>query len=200
MLKIYGDLRSGNCYKVRLLLALIASEHQWVHVDMLRTDAQDEKILALNPSGKIPVLQLHDGRILCESNAIVSYLAEGTSLVPMGNFERAKMFEWLFFEQYSLEPYIAVARFIQTFLGMPDSRLDEYKALHERGYKALDLMNSALAKSEYFLGDSLSVADLSLFAYSHVAHEGGYELANYSNLQRWIMSIQEQDGFVSIGE
>lgn len=176
MYQVYGDMQSGNCYKIKLLLQLLEIEHKWHHVDILAGDAQTPDFIAMNPNGKIPVLQINADECLSESNAILNYLAEGTDLLPSNRLERARVLQWQFFEQYSHEPYIAVARYINLYLGLPDSRLDEYKAKQEGGHKALSVMEEQLSRSSFLVGDSLTIADISLFAYTHVAHEGGFDL------------------------
>ncbi|MES8741509.1 glutathione S-transferase N-terminal domain-containing protein, partial [Cutibacterium acnes] len=125
-MKVYGDIQSGNCYKVKLLLSFLGIEHEWCDVNILKGDTKTAEFLSINPNGKIPVVVLDDGRCLSESNAILGYFADGTALIPSDKYEKAKMYEWLFFEQYSHEPFIAVARFIQKYQGMPYSRLEEY--------------------------------------------------------------------------
>lgn len=195
---VYGDLQSGNCLKVKLLLEFLRIEYQWKHVSILDGETQIPEFLALNPNGKIPTVVFNDGRTLCESNAILSYFSEGTSYLPTDLYEKSKVYEWLFFEQYSHEPYIAVARFIQKYLGMPDSRLDEYYSLQSGGYKALQIMEQQLSKSSFLVGDTISIADISLYAYTHVAHEGGFDLFAYPNIERWIKSINCLDGYVGM--
>ena len=123
-MKVYGDIRSGNCYKLKLLASLLSIDHEWVHVDIMAGGTRAPEFLAMNPNGKIPVLELDDGRYLSESNAILNYLAADTELLPQDNFEKAKVFQWQFFEQYSHEPYLAVARFIAKYLGLPDDSRD----------------------------------------------------------------------------
>lgn len=145
MFKVYGDSQSGNCYKVQLLLHHLGIEHHWIEVDILAGDTHSAGFLAMNPNGKIPLLQLPSGEYLAESNAILNYLAHGTRYLPDDRLERARVLSWQFFEQYSHEPYIAVARFIARYLGLPESRRAEYEARQAGGHRALAVMEHALA-------------------------------------------------------
>lgn len=199
-LTIYGDIQSGNCYKVKLVLSLLGIEHKWQHIDILRGDTKQADFLARNPNGKIPVAQLPDNRVLTESNAIIHYLASGSRLIPEDPFTHAQMLSWQFFEQYSHEPYIAVARFIQFYQGMPADRQEEYQKLQPKGYKALDVVEKQLAQTPYLCGQSLSLADISLYAYTHVAHQGGFELQRYPAIQRWIKQIQQEPAYVGMSD
>lgn len=198
MLTVYGDIMSGNCYKVKLLMQLLTLEHDWRHVDVLAGEAQSAEFKAMSPNAKIPVLVLDDGQSLCESNAILNYLAEGSAFLPRGGLERARVLQWQFFEQYSHEPYIAVARFIQRYLGMPADRIDEYHAKHEGGYRALDVMEQQLSQFEFLVGESLTIADISLYAYTHVADEGGFELSAYPKVRAWLSRIAENPAYVGM--
>ncbi|NGN96189.1 glutathione S-transferase family protein [Grimontia sp. S25] len=195
---VYGDMKSGNCLKVKLILSFLDIEHDWQHVDILKGETKTAEFLAVNPNGKIPAVVLDDGRVLSESNAILGYFAEGTSYLPTDNFLKAKVYEWLFFEQYSHEPFIAVARFIQKYQGMPAERLDEYHSLQAGGHKALKLMDQQLGKSAFLVGDTMTIADISLYAYTHVAHEGGFSLENYLNILRWINAITDSERYVGM--
>ncbi|WP_318513250.1 glutathione S-transferase family protein [Photobacterium leiognathi] len=186
---VYGDLQSGNCLKVKLLLSLLGIEHQWQHINILENETHTPEFLALNPNGKIPVVVLDDGRVLYESDAILSYFSEDTPHLPQDSFLKAKVFQWLFFEQYSHEPYIAVARYIQVYLGMPADRVEQYEALHAKGYKALDVMEQQLAQTPYLVGDAVTIADIALYAYTHVADEGGYDLRGYPHIKRWLKAV-----------
>jgi glutathione S-transferase len=197
-MKVYGDSRSGNCYKIKLLAALVGIPHQWVHVDVIAGDTRTEEFLAKNPNGKVPVLELDDGRLLWESNAIIDYLATGTVFLPQDSFLRAQVLQWQFFEQYSHEPYIAVARFIAKYLGMPDERRDEYDAKQPGGHKALAVMESHLSVNPYLVGAHLSVADISLYGYTHVAHEGGFDLSGYPAIRAWLARIQAEPRYVGM--
>ncbi|HHX8522951.1 TPA: glutathione S-transferase family protein [Vibrio diabolicus] len=195
---VYGDLQSGNCLKVKMLLSFLEIEHEWKHINILEKETQTKEFLALNPNGKIPTVVLGNGQVLCESNAILSYFAEDTPFMPQDRFTKAKVFEWLFFEQYSHEPYIAVARFIQKYQGMPAARLEEYNSLQTGGNKALQIMESQLGKSNYLVGETVTIADIALYAYTHVAHEGGFSLDNYPNISRWVDRIASIKGYVGM--
>ncbi|MDC5004835.1 glutathione S-transferase family protein [Acinetobacter baumannii] len=197
---IYGDVDSGNCYKIKLLLSLLNINHRWIHVDILNKDIQTAEFLSLNPNGKIPVLVLDDGRVLSESNAILGYLAEGTELIPADPYMKAKMYQWMFFEQYSHEPFIAVARFINKYLGLPPERIEEYHKLQPKGHKALSIMNKALVEHDYLVGNKFTIADIALYAYTHVAEEGGFDLKLYPNIQEWCQRIQKCPKYVSMVE
>ena len=198
MYQVYGDMQSGNCYKIKLLLQFLEIEHQWHHVDILAGDTQVADFIAMNANGKIPVLQINDDECLSESNAILNYLAEGTSLLPRGRLERARVLQWQFFEQYSHEPYIAVARYINLYLGLPEDRLGEYQAKQAGGHKALAVMEKQLTQSEFLVGNSLTIADISLFAYTHVAHEGGFDLSGYPKILDWIHRIKATPQFIAM--
>jgi glutathione S-transferase len=197
-MKIYGDYQSGNCYKIALVCALLDIEHEWVPVDILAGETRTADFLQLNPNGKIPLLELNDGRTLSESNAIINFLAAGSSLLPVERFDLAKVQQWQFFEQYSHEPYIAVARFIARYLGLPQERRAEYEAKQVGGYKALAVMERQLQQTSYLAGNMLTTADLSLYAYTHVADEGGFDLSDYPAVQAWIARIKQQPGYVSM--
>lgn len=194
-MKFYGDSQSGNCYKLQLVASLLNIPYEWIELDIKNGDTRTESFLKLNPNGKIPILELEDGRVLSESNAILNFLAEGSELVPKDPFERAKVLQWQFFEQYSHEPYIAVARFIQHYLGIPKERRLEYESKQVGGHKALQVMEQQLGKTSFLVGDHISIADISLFAYTHVAHEGGFELSNYPNILNWIQRIKALNRF-----
>ena len=200
MLKVYGDIQSGNCYKVKLLLALLNIEHQWCHIDILKQESQSPDYLAKNPNGKIPLLELDSGEFIAESNAILNYLADGTALLPSDKLTRAKVLQWQFFEQYSHEPYIAVARFINKYLGLPEDRLADYHSKQAGGNKALSVMEQQLAQTPYLVGDSLTIADISLYGYTHVADEGGFDLSKYPAILRWINNIQTQKNYLSMNK
>ncbi|MGR5322176.1 glutathione S-transferase family protein [Vibrio sp. DNB22_19_1] len=195
---VYGDLQSGNCLKVKLLLSFLEIEHEWKHVNILEKETQTPEFLTLNPNGKIPTVVLNNGQVLSESNAILSYFAESTAFLPETRFEKAKVFEWLFFEQYSHEPYIAVARFIQKYQDMPEERIDEYNSLQSGGNKALQIMESQLGKSSFLVGDCVTIADIALYAYTHVAHEGGFSLDSFPNIVKWLGRVSSMKGYVGM--
>jgi glutathione S-transferase len=185
MLTAYGDIRSGNCLKVKWMLDALGRDYQWVAVDTMAGESRTPEFLLLNPSGQVPTLVLEDGRVLAQSNAILLHLAEGTRWTPADPFERAKMFEWLFWEQYSHEPYIAVARFQRVYAGRSADAVEP--RLMERGQVALRRMEDALATSPWLAGgEAATLADLALVAYTRVAPEGGFDLAPYPAVRDWI--------------
>lgn len=190
MIKVYGDFKSGNCYKIKLLLHLLEQEYEWIAVDTLAAETRTEAFTAMNSNQKIPVVELDNGEHLAESNAILNYLAEGSDWLPTDKLERARVLQWQFFEQYSHEPYIAVARFIQLYLGLPEDRRAEYESRQEGGLRALGIMDGHLDGRDYFVGNKPTIADISLYAYTHVAHEGGFDLDAYPNVKTWIARIQ----------
>lgn len=194
-MKIYGDHRSGNCYKLELLCALLDLDYEWQTVDIMRGDTRTPDFLARNPNAKVPLLELDDGRCLAESNAILLFLAEGSRLVPTEPFSRARMLQWLFFEQYSHEPYIAVARFIALYLGLPEERRADYLSKQAGGYKALDVMETQLQNSPYLVADEPNLADIALYAYTHVAADGGFELTGYPAITTWRRRIESLPGY-----
>ncbi len=198
-MKVYGDVSSGNCYKIKLLCALLDIDHEWVPIDILAGDTVSAEFLQMNAAGKIPVLVLDDGRALSESNAIINFLANGSVLLPDDPYLLAKVQQWQFFEQYSHEPHIAVARFIARYLGLPEDRRAEYESKQAGGHKALAVMEKQLGESHFLVGDSLTTADISLYAYTHVAHEGGFDLARYPSVQAWIRRVAAQPGYVPMG-
>jgi glutathione S-transferase len=197
-MKIFGDSRSGNCYKIKLLAALLEIQHEWIHVDILEGGTQTPEFLNKNPNGKIPVVELADGRCLSESNAIINFLASGSALVSSDPYEYAKVQQRQFFEQYSHEPFIAVARFIAKYLGLPDDRRAEYASKQEGGHKALRIMEEQLQQPPYLTGGQLSTADISLYAYTHVAGEGGFDLQSYPAVRQWLNLIQSEPKYVGM--
>lgn len=198
MYTVYGDLRSGNCYKVKLAMAQLGLEHEWVHVDILRGETSTAGFLARNPDGRIPVLEIEPGICLPESNAILHFLADGTALLPEGRLDRARVLQWMFFEQYSHEPCIAVARYIVQYLGRPpeqEARLQEKMA---PGYRALKVMEDHLAANAFFAGGRYGIADIALYAYTHVAREGGFDLAGFPSVRAWLDRVRGQPGHVTM--
>jgi len=198
MIKIYGDLLSGNCYKIKLLLAFLKKEHQWIHINILEGESQTDDYLKMNANGKIPLLELESGAYLSESNAILNYLAEDSIYLPDDPWFRAKVLEWQFFEQYSHEPYIAVARYIAKYLGLPKDKENEYQAKQQGGHRALKVMETRLADNDFFVGESLSIADIALYGYTHVAYEGGFNLNSYPAIQKWLTRIEQQPNYIAM--
>ncbi len=199
MYKLYNFQRSGNCYKIRLLLNQLAIEFESIEVDILNRESRTEDFLKINPNGRVPVLQIHD-KYLPESNAAIWYLAEGTRYIPDNRFERAQALQWMFFEQYSHEPYIATLRYWISILNDKSGNIDKIKERMPLGYAALDVMESHLKSSDFFAGNSYSIADIALYAYTHVAEEGDFELSSYKHIKQWFGRIESQEGYVSIGQ
>ena len=198
MYKVFGDMLSGNCYKVKLLLQFLNLPHEWVHVDILANETQTGDFRRMNPNARIPVVELADGSYLWESNAILNYFAEGTQFLPQDRYQRAKVLQWQFFEQYSHEPYIATARYINRYLGLPQEREAEYYGKQAGGHKALAVMDRHLSENQFFLGTQATIADISLYAYTHVADEGGFDLSDYGNIQRWCQDFETIPGYIAM--
>jgi glutathione S-transferase len=196
MYKVYGMSSSGNCYKVRLLLEQLQSAYQWVELDTRSGLTRSSEFLAKNPNGRVPLLELEPGQFLAESDAILFYLAEGTAFWPQHKRARAEVLQWMFFEQYSHEPYIAVARFICTMLPAGHARRSELPRLYERGAQALAVMEQHLAQRAFFVADAYSIADIALYAYTHAAGEGGFELRRYPAIGAWLARVEGQAHFV----
>ena len=199
-IELFGDSISGNCYKIQLLCAQLGIDHVWHELDLLQGDTRTDEFLAMNPNGKTPLLKLVDGRFLPESNAILYYLAQGSALVADDAFEMANILSWTYFEQYSHEPYIAVARFIKMYLGDPPEKQAELESKYPGGYKALKVMDQHLEKQDYFANKRYSIADIALYAYTHKAHEGGFSLVKYPNVREWLKRVEHQPGFVPMSD
>lgn len=187
-LRIFGDGKSGNCLKVKWTAQRLRLPFEWIEVDILKGQSRTADFLAMNPAGQVPAVILEDGRSLAQSNAIMLHLAEGTALIPADPYLRAKMYEWLFWEQYSHEPYVAVARFQVAYMGKPVESLDG--KLVERGHAALARLESGLSDSGFLVGDSLTLADVALVAYTRVAHEGGFDLSRYPAVKAWVGRVE----------
>ena len=198
MYKVYGDYNSGNCYKIKLMLNLLNIQYEWVPVDILNGETQTPAFLEKNPNGKIPVLELEDGTCLWESNAILNFLADDTAYLPTEPRLRTQVLQWQSFEQYSHEPSVAVARFIQFYLGLPAERMVEYRAMQKSGYRALAVMEQQLDRTPFLVGEHFSIADIALYAYTHVAHQGGFDLAPYSGIRKWLERVKDQPGYVGM--
>jgi len=183
-MKIYGDRISGNCLKVKWVCDHLALPYEWIDIDVVAGETRTDEFLALNPWGQVPTVVFGDGRTLAQSNAIIRYLARDSALIPADAFAAAQMDAWLFWEQYSHEPYIAVRRFHMTYLGKAAEALDP--KLETRGYAALDAMASRLTETRFLVGAAMSLADVSLLAYTRFAHEGGFDLTRYPAVTRWI--------------
>jgi glutathione S-transferase len=199
MLTLYDFMGSGNGYKVRLLLAQLGLRYTLVERDILKGETRTPEFLARNPNGRIPTLQLEDGTHLAESDAILWYLAEGTRFAPETRLERAQTLQWMFFEQYSHEPYIAVARFWRHFFTKltPQQEI-ELPGRMEKGYAALGVMERHLARNRFFVGDRYGIADIALYGYSHVAGEGGFNLDNFPQVNAWLARVAAEPGHVTM--
>lgn len=198
MITVYGFSPSGNCHKVRLLLEQLGREYRWIETDSSRGETRTAEFLAKNPNGRVPLIELDDGRRMAESNAILCWLAEGTPYFQGDAWQRAQTLSWMFFEQYSHEPYVAVARFICGWTPADSPRRTELPKLRERGHQALAVMERHLLSSPWFSGTGYGIADIALFAYTDVAHEGGFDLSPYPALRNWLARVRETPGFVPI--
>jgi len=197
-MRLYDYLSSGNGSKVRLVLHQLGIPFELVLLDILKGETRTPAFLARNPNGRIPTLELDDGTCLAESGAILWYLAEGTSLLPEDRLQRAQVLQWMFFEQYSHEPYVAVARAWLHLFGLDDERRRQLPQKQKLGYDALGVMEGHLASRTFFVGERYSIADVALYAYTHVAHEGGFELGRFPQLRAWLDRVAAQPGYVSI--
>jgi glutathione S-transferase len=195
---LYDSPVSGNCYKVRLLLAHLDVPYERRTMDVVDRSNRREVLGKLNPALRVPTLVLDDGRPLAESGAILWYLGEGTRFVPQGPYERAQVLQWMFFEQYDHEPAIAVARFWLAYSGRPDEFADRLPERTAAGHRALAAMESHLDGREFLVGDGLTLADIALYAYSHVADEGGFDLERYPALRAWLERVASEPGHVTI--
>lgn len=193
-LTLYGDSISGNCLKARWTADLLGIGYDWVEIDILQGGTQTEEFLALNPVGQVPLARWPDGRVLPQSNAIILHLAEevGSDLVPADSFRRAQMMSWLFWEQYSHETAIAVRRFQKHYLKKPDSEIDPN--LLAKGRRALGVMEMQLTYTDWLVGESMTLADIALVAYTRVAHEGGFELSEFPSVERWVSRTESALG------
>lgn len=187
-LTVYGDSTSGNCLKVKWVLDRLAVDYRWTEIDVRSGLTRKAEFLALNPSGQVPAVVFDDGRALSQSGAIMLHFAEGTDLVPADRFERSRMFEWMFWEQYSHEPYIAVRRYHLAYLRKSPAELDP--RLFERGTGALERMETGLEGRDWFAGDQLSLADIALVAYTRMAGSGGFDLSLYPKVTAWVDRVE----------
>jgi len=197
MITVYGMQASGNCYKIQLLLAHLGQPCRWVETDSTTGQTRTPEFLAKNSNGKVPLLELEDGRTLPESDAILCYLAEGSRYFPDDRWLRAQTLQWLFFEQYSHEPYIAVARFVAKWLPADHPRQADLPRLRERGYQALDVMEKHLAVQNFFVAGAYGIADIALYAYTHDAAVGGFDFARYPAVTAWLRRVEAQPGFIA---
>ena len=195
---VYGFSPSGNCHKVRLLLEQSGRPYRWVETDSSAGATRTAEFLARNPNGRVPIVELDDGRVLAESNAILCWLAEGTRFHAGDAWQRAQTLSWMFFEQYSHEPYVAVARFIRGWFPIDSPRRDELPRLIERGNQALYVMERHLADHLWFSGADYGIADIALFAYTDVAADGGFDLACFPAVSAWLARVRATPGFVAL--
>jgi glutathione S-transferase len=198
MYRVYGMAESGNCHKVRVTLDVLGLPYQWNEVDLLSGGTRTPDFLAMNPNGKAPVLEIEPGTYLPESNAILCYLADGTPLMPSERLAKARVMQWLFFEQYSHEPYIAVARFLRRLHPDPESQRALADSKMAGGYRALEVMESHLARAPYFVTDRFTVADIALYAYTHAAGDGGFDLERFPAVCAWLDRVANQCGVTAM--
>lgn len=188
-MRIYGDPISGNCLKVKFTADLLGLNYEWVDVDILAGGAKTPEFLRMNPQGQVPMVQLDDQRVLAQSNAILRYLAAGSRLLPADPYQQAKVDEWLFWEQYSHEPYIAVCRFQMHYMNKTSEKLEPWRV--QRGELALQTMQAHLAQHEWLTAQRFTIADIALLAYTRLAHEGGFSLAPYPAVSRWVAACED---------
>jgi glutathione S-transferase len=198
MLRLYDYLPSGNGYKVRLLLTQLEIPFQFIERDIMKRETRTPEFLAKFPNGRIPAVEFDDGNLLFESNAIISYFADGTKFVPQDRLERAQVLQWLFFEQYSHEPYIAVARFLSMYPEANDPRRADLPRIMKLGNDALEVLESHLKNREWLVGNNCSIADIALYAYTHVADEGGFDLTSRIAIAKWLERVKSQPRHIPI--
>ena len=197
-MQLFDYLDSGNGYKVRLLLAQLGADYRWTEVDIDAGETRTPTFLKRNPNGRIPTLELDDGTNLAESNAILWYLAEGSPFVPEDRLGRAQVLQWMFFEQYSHEPYVATPRYIVKHLAADHPRRAELPERLAKGRAALAVMDEHLTSRSFFVAERYTIADIALYAYTHVAHEGGHDLTPYASVRSWLGRVAAHPGNVSI--
>ncbi len=190
MIKVYGFSSSGNCYKIKLLLTLLEKEYEWIEINSLKGETRTSEFLDKNLNGKIPLLELDNGDFLAESGAILFYLSQNTSFLPEDIFKKSQVLQWLLFEQHSHVPYIAINRGMIRFRKNKDQFLEKFEENKINGYKALDVMDKHLENNDYFVDNTYTIADIALFAYTHVSEEGEFELSKYKNILKWIERIK----------
>lgn len=197
MYKLYDFPPSGNCYKIRLLLNQLGIAYERVHIDILQKESRTQEFLKINPNGRTPVL-FHDGKYLAESNAILWYLASHSRFLPEDDFERAWVLQWMFFEQFSHEPHIATSRYWISILKAESEYQEQLQVKARLGYAALDVMEQHLAQHAFFAGDRYSIADIALYAYTHVAEEGKFDLSRYREIKAWFKRIESQQNYIGL--
>ncbi|MBO6766248.1 glutathione S-transferase family protein [Maricaulis sp.] len=190
--RIYGDRRSGNCLKVKWTADYLGLDYDWHEIDVVKGETRSDDFLAINPAGQVPCLERSDGRILAQSNAIIFHLARGSALIPEDDFDQAKMLEWMFWEQYSHEPFIAVRRFRRAFMNTPDEEIDP--DLMAKGRRALGVMEMRLLSRDFIVRDQVTLADIALVAYTRVADEGGFDLDEFLGVRAWVARVEQEIG------
>jgi glutathione S-transferase len=200
MVRLYDYLPSGNGYKVRLLLTQLGIPFERVELDIIKGETRTQEFLRKFPNGRIPAVELDDGKVLFESNAIISYFADRTQFMPEDAFQRAQVLQWLFFEQYSHEPYIASVRYLMIHPDVQDPRRTILEMMRQRGCDALGVMEGHLKSRVWFVGERYSIADIALYAYTHVAEEGGFELAGYPAVRKWLVRVKSQPRYIPISK
>jgi glutathione S-transferase len=196
MYRVYGMSASGNCHKVRMVLEALELPYEWTEIDPVRGQTRTPEFMAMNPNGQVPVLEIGTGVYLPQSNAILCYLADDTPLVPDDRLQCARAMQWMFFEQYSHEPYIAVARFLRKFHPDPASQRALVETRMDGGYRALAVMEGHLANEAFFAAGRYTIADIALYGYTHVAEEGGFDLARFPAVRAWLARVEAQPGYV----
>jgi glutathione S-transferase len=199
MYTLYDFLPSGNCYKIRLLLNQLHIPYQRINVDILQQQSRTAEFLNINPNGKTPVLE-HDNHILAESNAILWYLAKQSQFLPEDDFSQAQVLQWMFFEQFSHEPYLAKSRYWISILNAEEEYSAQLANLRQPGYSALDVMENHLRENNFFVANQYSIADICLYAYTHVAEEGKFDLSAYSHIHAWFKRIESQPDYIRIDD
>ena len=200
MLRLYNLAFSGNCYKIRLLLTQLGIPFEKIEVNILKAESRTPEFLAKNPNGRVPLLETESGQFLAESNAIIFYLSEGRQFLPQERFLCAQVLQWLFFEQYSHEPFIATSRFWISYLGKAEEYKETLAQKRASGYAALAVMEQHLQVHNFFIGEQYTIADIGLFAYTHVAHEGNFDLTQFPAIQTWIKRVESQARHIRISE
>ena len=198
MLHLYDFLPSGNCYKIRLLLHQLGISYQRIDINILKGESRTPEFLAKNRNGRVPLLATEDGRFIAESNAILFYLSQDTEFWPRNSWQQTQVLQWLFFEQYSHEPYIATSRYWISILGKADEYREAIAQKRQPGYAALEVMENHLKQHQFFVAERYTIADIGLFAYTHVAEEGGFDLTEFPAVRAWLERVQAQPGHIGI--
>ena len=200
MFKLYEFSTSGNCYKLRLAMSFLEINFSRIEIDITKGESRTKNFLKINPNGRVPVLETPDKKSLPESNAALWYLASDSDLMPEDKFEQAKVLQWMFFEQYSHEPFIATSRYWVHILNKEDQYKSELLEKRPKGYAALDVMEQHLEDNDFFVGNKFSAADIALYAYTHVANEGGFDLSKYTAINKWFSRIENVRSYITINE